>query len=71
MTVTAKITTTERDAAIAEHIRAARLEINRVMQRLAPVGNLIVARQQLAAALAVVEPQVEEWTVDEILQSEG
>jgi len=79
MTIIAKITTEERDAELAAHIRAADLEIARFMQRLAPTGNLLAARQRLAAALAARQRlaaaleaiQSKEWTTEQILEREG
>jgi hypothetical protein len=73
MTVNARITTTERDAEIVQHIHAADLEIARVMQRLAPIAGLIGARLRLKAAMSLIEVEkVEEvLTTEEILQSEG
>ena len=72
MTINARITTSERDAAILRHLLSADLELARVLQRYGAVGNLIVARQRLAAARVLMEPAVEEeWTTEQILESEG
>ena len=63
---------TARDVEIAARIRNADLEIARVLRRFGEVGGLIAARQQLAAAVKVMEsPKPEEWTPEQILAREG
>ena len=58
---------------ISAHVRAADLEIARVMQRIAPIAGLIAARQRLKAALELIEgvDKQEQWSVQEILDYAG